>query len=65
MGIDELMVVCFRDYSILEQEEIYFCVSVCVYECVRKKGRRDREEMGETERIIRKICYEETIALLK
>jgi len=36
-----------------------------VYECVRKKGRRDREEMGETDRIIRKICYEETIALLK
>ena len=72
MGIDRLMVVCFRDNSILEQEEMYLCVCVCacvcvcVYECVRKRegevGRRWEKQM---ERIIRKICYEEAIALLK
>ena len=25
----------------------YGCVCVCVYECVRKKGRSGREEKGE------------------
>ena len=63
MGIDGLMVVCFRDYSILEQEKIYLCVCVNIQE--RREGEVGRRWEKQMERIIRKICYEETIALLK